>query len=930
MPSKLAEAFIQVRANRGMLKADLARVKSMLRGSFMQQGAAVNAMAGPMDSMNAQLNTFGKTATKNAAMATTAFAGFGKNLKAMAKGAAASLGIMAGGALLIGVIKTVATFEDAMADVRINARLLGEEGAASFARLEKEARRLGATTRFTATQAAQAMNLLAKAGLSVNEIISATAPILDLATAASLDLASTAEIVIRNAKIFGIEMSNLSRVSDTFLGIQSRTAASVKDVGDALSIAGVLGKKAGLSMEQMASMVGLMKDRAVSATTVGTALAIAFNRVTTETKLLKKGLDSVGIAMKDYEKANGEIDLQSLLEDMTDLKLTTSELNKIFGTRGKEMVKLFEAIDAQGRKGMFAANALAQALRDDVGFAAEAAALKMDTFLGKIKEMVSAAQELVISVLTPMVDALLIIIRPLTALARGFAALNESMGGLIGITLKWTAVIAAGSFVLGKLTVIIGAVKAAFVALRVVMLANPFTAILIVVVSLVAWLVKLGKAGKLGIFQGAFGGIVVMGQQVLEKLKEIWKFAQFQLSAVWGDIKESVLTAFNSIMSMITGNQTTWNDWGQFVSDIWHNFLNTVTAVIKGAIEVVAGLVAAYVRFVKFMMGFYAAAWKFIFGESLGQSIQGAFDIIKPWVTFFLDTASLLSTDWNLTWEAIKEGLFRAFLQMKNAVINFAMDTQGVILGSTLAIMGAFDVMGQHIIEIWKSINDTAAIAFTGIMAGASQLWTNIKKFFSGQEITDSILGAVDKAMKEQAEFQSRLPGRKKPESLKDRMTRDFKAGQDAVTAIGEKARKQREKAIAKSESRLAAIGIKMFEKREELRKSRMKTNKEEEKKEEEQEEQRVPKKRGGDSIDIDTGFVGIEELGRKIQESLLDKAKEQMEKENAKNHKDTAKNTEESAMALQSINRDGVKIKGGLGLTAAGAGAEASGGGGT
>ncbi len=188
--------------------------------------------------------------------------------------AAAKLGVAAS-------VKKLADFEGQMGAVKA---VLGNEAKASFEGLEKEALRLGATTSFTAKDAAAAMENLARAGFSATEIMQATGPVLDAAAAEGMDLATAAEIVSANMKAFGKNASDAGHIADVLAKVSAITATSIVELQEGLKYAAPVARTANVSLEQTASILGVLSDVGLKSTLAGTAFKNAIIKVAESAK----------------------------------------------------------------------------------------------------------------------------------------------------------------------------------------------------------------------------------------------------------------------------------------------------------------------------------------------------------------------------------------------------------------------------------------------------------------------------------------------------------------------------------------------------------------------------------------------------------------------------------------------------------------------
>ena len=202
------------------------------------------------------LGKFGKFAASPAGLAVAGFA-------------ALTAGVYAAGKAVKFAIKEFMAFEAAMAEVK---SILLDIRDSDFARLEDSAKKLGATTSFTAEQAANGMANLARAGFSTNEILSATPAVLDLAAATGMELAEAANIAAVAVRGFGMEAAETAHVADVLAVAASKTNTTVQEIGDAMSYVAPVANQLGFSIEETSAMLGKLADAGIKGSKGGTAL----------------------------------------------------------------------------------------------------------------------------------------------------------------------------------------------------------------------------------------------------------------------------------------------------------------------------------------------------------------------------------------------------------------------------------------------------------------------------------------------------------------------------------------------------------------------------------------------------------------------------------------------------------------------------------
>lgn len=276
--------------NAGALK-DLKKLTS----NVSQQG---NAAAGAASSAFSKI---GSAAKHSAAIAVTALAGVGTAITA------------AGGL----AIKVGSDFEAAMSKV---AAVSGATGT-DLSKLTEKAKEMGAKTKFSASEAAEAMNYMAMAGWKTEEMLSGVEGIMNLAAASGEDLASTSDIVTDALSAFGLQASDSGHFADILAAASSNANTNVAMMGETFKYAASVAGAMGYTAEDTALAIGLMANRGIKASQAGTALRSIMTRLAKPTKETQGAMNKLGISLTDSEGNMKSLDtiMQDLREGFSGL-----------------------------------------------------------------------------------------------------------------------------------------------------------------------------------------------------------------------------------------------------------------------------------------------------------------------------------------------------------------------------------------------------------------------------------------------------------------------------------------------------------------------------------------------------------------------------------------------------------------------------------
>ncbi|WP_309304459.1 phage tail tape measure protein [Brevibacillus laterosporus] len=314
------------------------------------------------------------------------------------------LKMLAGAVVAVGTafdgIKTAADFESSMSRVAA----LSSASAGDLAKLTTKAKELGASTVFSASQAAEGMQFLAMAGYKTNEIIAAMPGLLDAAAAGQTDLGTTADIVSNILSGFGIAAGDTGRVADVLTKAFTSANVDLQMLGYTMKYAAPWAKALGVSLEETAAAAGILGNAGIQAEQAGTTLRGLFARFAKPPKEAAEALDKLGVKLFDSKgkmKSLATIlgDLQNAMKGMSS-EQKTSLASIIAGLEaGSGFLALMDAGPDKLRK-------FTKELENSGGAAGRVAKVQLDNFNGSLVQLESALEGLKIEVFTPLLPTL--------------------------------------------------------------------------------------------------------------------------------------------------------------------------------------------------------------------------------------------------------------------------------------------------------------------------------------------------------------------------------------------------------------------------------------------------------------------------------------------------------------------------------------------
>ena len=248
------------------------------------------------------------------------FGGAARTMGQQARGMAGNLAGVAAGVLGVaaafrGLKKSVeifAEFEASMVRVRGLVAGASDDIDADFQRLTETAKTLGATTEFTAAQAAEGMQFLAMAGQNASQIIDSLPASMQLASAASVELAQAADIVTNVMSTFGLTVSELNATNDTLVNTFTRSNQSLTDLGDGIKKAGPVARNLGLSVDDVSAALAVLADKGIRGGEAGRGLRRVMAGLAKPTTDARKAFKVLGISIDDLTENNFEGFVQKL------------------------------------------------------------------------------------------------------------------------------------------------------------------------------------------------------------------------------------------------------------------------------------------------------------------------------------------------------------------------------------------------------------------------------------------------------------------------------------------------------------------------------------------------------------------------------------------------------------------------------------------
>ena len=651
-------------------------------------------------------------------------------------------------------VKTAADFDSGMSKVAAISGATGDDLDA----LRDKAREMGAKTKFSASEAASAMEYMAMAGWKTEDMLGGIEGIMSLAAASGEDLATTSDIVTDALTAFGLSAQDSGHFADILAAASSNANTNVRMMGETFKYCAPIAGALGFSAEDVAEAIGLMANAGIKSTQAGTALRTIMNNLSGEVKITGAALGEVTIAT-----TNADGSMRDLSDILADCRGAFSQLSE------SERAQAAEAL--VGKNAMSGFLALMNAAPEDIeklsaaidncdGTAAQMAETMQDNLAGQLTILKSQLEELAISFGEMLMPAIRAIVSKIQAFVDKLNGMSESQRKAI---LTIGLIVAA----LGPLLVIIGTLIS-----KVGVAMQGFVKLATGVKKLgVAVKAGTGVFGKLGAALGGISGpvlaIVAVVAVLVAAFKHLWDTnEEFRnaITGIWEGIVSKIQAFCQGIVdrlnalgfdfgSIVDVLKSLWDGLCQFLAPVFEAAFNVVSTVLGTVLDVITGLLDV---FIGLFTGNWSQMWegvKEIF-SGIWDGITGLFDTALNLLKSLAETVfGWFGTTWESVWTGIKSffetiwnGIVAFFTGIWNAIVSTvttqinavktvvttvfnAIKTTATTIwnGIKTAISTVVDGIKSKVTSVFESVKSTATNLFNGIKSTATNVWNGIK-----------------------------------------------------------------------------------------------------------------------------------------------------------------------------------------------------------
>lgn len=632
------------------------------------------------------------------------------------------------------IVKVSSDFESSMSKVKAISGATGED----FDMLNAKAREMGAKTKFSASEAADAFQYMAMAGWDVENMMGGISGVMNLAAASGEDLASVSDIVTDAMTAFGlsasgtskvlkdgvqVEVDNTTRFVDALAAASNSSNTNVSMLGESFKYVAPVAGALGYSVEDTAIALGLMANQGIKASQSGTSLRTILTNMAKPSDEVANAMTALGVSleddngkvkslmdvMKDLRKgfSGGSMDAKEFSKEMQDLQgsFDTGEISAaeyelevenlmvaMYGAEGAQKAQYAAMLAGKtGMAGLLAIvntgeedfNSLADSIYNAAGTSQEMADIMNDNLSGQITIMLSALQELALQ----FGEILVPIIKDVVAWIQNLIAKLQEMDPEQKRQIATIAAIAAAIgpllLVLGKLVIGVGNVITAFgnISGTIANLKSGFT---------------LLKTAITGVSAPVLAVVAVIGTLVAAFV-HLWETnEEFRnnITATWQSIKDTFGEFVSGIKERLDALGIDFETVTATISAIWEGFCELLAPVFEGALSIISsvlgGVFDAVLGVLDIFIGLFTGNWEQmwngvqeLFGgvwDAIVGIFSGAIDIIKGIVDVVLGWFGTSSESIKTSVSEFIASIIEFFVQLPQNIAQFISDAYNSVV----------------------------------------------------------------------------------------------------------------------------------------------------------------------------------------------------------------------------------------------------------
>ena len=579
------------------------------------------------------------------------------------------------------------------------AAVSGATGA-ELDKLREKAREMGAKTKFSASEAADAMNYMAMAGWKTGDMLDGIEGIMNLAAASGEDLATTSDIVTDALTALGLSASDSGHFADILAAASSNANTNVGMMGETFKYCAPVAGALGFTAEDTAEAIGLMANAGIKSSQAGTAMRTMLTSLTGDVTFVGDAFGELTV-----QTVNTDGSMRNLGDILTDCRAAFAQMSE------SERAANAEALVGKNAMSGFLAvmNAapadiekLNSAINNCDGTAEKMAETMQDNLAGQLTILKSQLEELAISV----GEILMPSIRQIVSWIQG---LVDWLNGLDEGTKKIIVTIALVAAAVGPVLIIIGKVVG---AIGTIMTVVPQIA---AAISGVIAFVSGTVVPALGAVVAAIGWIPLAIAAVIAIIVLLWNKCDWfreAVIAVWEAIKSATIIAWNAVKEFLVNlwngivetGKTVWNGLSSFFTSCWEGIQTMFTTVLTA------------------ISTFFSSVWTGIqnvvitIGTAIQTFLSTAWTAIQAVITTIL---TAIQTVFTMVWNAIKA----VITTVVGAIQSFIKTAWNGIQSVVQTVMNTI----QSVVSgVWNSVKSVTSSVLDAVKTAVSNVFTNV------------------------------------------------------------------------------------------------------------------------------------------------------------------------------------------------------------
>jgi len=604
------------------------------------------------------------------------------------------------------IVTMSSKFESAMSKVQAISGASGND----LTKLTDKAKELGATTAWSASEVADGMTEMAKAGWSTEQIIDGMSGVLDAASASGENLASVSTIIADAITGFGMEAKDATKLADLLTQAANSGTIDINDLGESFKYIAPVANTMGFSVEEVTTALSAMSMAGIKGSQAGTSLRTMLTRMVKPTDQVAAAMDELGIVLTNEDGS------------FKSLNTIVDEMRGSFDGLTDDQ-KAYYATVLSGQEGMSGLlsllnltkeeyNAISNSMEKSGGVAKETADIMLNNLSGQVTILKSALEglaiqfgEIILPYLKQFVEWIQNLTQKLSELSPEqkeqivkWAAIAASIGPVLLIVGKLVTGFGGLITTVGKIPGAVSSIKTSFGVLTTGLknIGEGFATAKAGFGGLAAQAGGLGT--KIGVAAAGITGpmiaIAAVVAIVIAAFVSLWKNNEEfrnKITAIWDQIKATFEKLTSGIVERLNKLGFDFENIGEVLKAIWKGFCDLLAPYFEGVFQYIA------------------------------DTFDTIVNVILGIVDFFV---ALFTGDWEGCWNAVKD----IFESIWNGIKDWFSNILDTIKGVLDVVLGWFGTSWEN---VWNSIKTFFENIWTGIVTWFQTTLTNISTFFS-------------------------------------------------------------------------------------------------------------------------------------------------------------------------------------------------------